>query len=473
MLIGTDDARLRTGCVTLAAAGALQLILAALRQPGWGIVVVLPVAIWVAWLWRPSAVQIAVVLLLLGLESILPLQTGGGRYFDWDLHYQMSRMLAFAHPTFVAGLANAENVLQRTPLFSALIASAVAHLPQYATFQAGSVLLNSLWMWPAGLLIERWGRPRNMVLAVVCCPMVIVFMLYTWPWGFCCFWLLSALYFADEEGRISWAGCGICLAAALMTHEGCIGYVVGLVAWLVVRRWDVRGLARALGSGLTACLALGVPWILVLLRYAPLSQIVRSPATAAGLGAGWLGGRLELIAATVIPLHGSPTVIDQLFVFLSGTVIGITAALLLTRTVRMPRGPTAWSIVGGLLGGVLLLQTGTASSGLYDTAFPAAVMLFTVSAAACPPRRWRGLAVVGLVIAALTATIIWIEAAFPSPSDPNLALKVNGHLQFIAGITVVPGLALIGSGLALGIVRTHDWWGAGLRPAQPRGEGPG
>ena len=50
MLIGTDDARLRTGCVTLAAAGALQLILAALRQPGWGIVVVLPVAIWVAWL---------------------------------------------------------------------------------------------------------------------------------------------------------------------------------------------------------------------------------------------------------------------------------------------------------------------------------------------------------------------------------------------------------------------------------------
>lgn len=50
MLLGTDGARLRTGCVTLAAAGALQLILAALRQPGWGIVVVLPVAIWVAWL---------------------------------------------------------------------------------------------------------------------------------------------------------------------------------------------------------------------------------------------------------------------------------------------------------------------------------------------------------------------------------------------------------------------------------------
>jgi hypothetical protein len=139
----------------------------------------------------------------------------------------------------------------------------------------------------------------------------------------------------------------------------------------------------------------------------------------------------------------------------------------------MPRGPTAWSIVGGLLGGVLLLQTGTASSGLYDTAFPAAVMLFAVSAAAYPPRRWGGLVVAGLAIAALTATIIWIEAAFPSPSDSNLALKVNEHLQFIAGVTVIPGLVLIGSGLALGIVRTHDWWGAGLRPAQPRGEGPG
>jgi hypothetical protein len=33
--------------------------------------------------------------------------------------------------------------------------------------------------------------------------MVIVFMLYTWPWGFCCFWLLSTLHFADEDGRIS------------------------------------------------------------------------------------------------------------------------------------------------------------------------------------------------------------------------------------------------------------------------------
>jgi hypothetical protein len=473
MLLGTDGARLRTGCIALASAGVLQLVLAALGQPGLGIVVVLPVAIWVAWLWRPSALQIAVVMILLGLESILPLQTGGGRYFDWDLHYQMSRVLAFGHPTFVASLANSSNILQRTPLLAALIATTIAHLPQYATFQVGSVLLNTLWMWPAGLLIERWGRPRDMVLAVVCCPMVIVFMLYTWPWGFCCFWLLSALYFAEEERGISWVGCGICLAAALMTHEGCIGYVVGLVAWLVARRWDVRGLARGFGSGLVACLAIGVPWTVVLLRYAPLSQIVRSPATAAGLGAGWLGGRLEIIAGTVIPLHGSPTVIDQLFVFLSGTGIGITAALLLTRTVRMPRGPTAWSIVGGLLGGVLLLQTGTASSGLYDTAFPAAVMLFAACVAACPPHRWRSLVVAGLMIAALTATIIWIEAAFPSPSDPNLALKVNQHLQFIADITVIPGLVLIGSGLALGTVRTHDWWDAGLGPAQPRSKGPG
>jgi len=118
MLLGSDGARLRTGCITLAAAGVLQLILAGLSQPGLGIVVVLPAAIWVAWLWRPSALQAAVLMILLGLESILPLQTGGGRYFDWDLHYQMSRMLAFVHPTFVAGLANSTNVLQRTPLSS-------------------------------------------------------------------------------------------------------------------------------------------------------------------------------------------------------------------------------------------------------------------------------------------------------------------------------------------------------------------
>jgi hypothetical protein len=466
MRLSSQRARLCAGCAALAAAGITQLVLAAGGLPGLGIVVVLPVAIWVVWAWRPSAVQVAIVMFLIGLESVLPLQTGGGRYFDWDLHYQMSRMLAFAHPTFIVGLANSSNVLQRTPLFTAIIASAVAHLPAYATFQGGSVLLNTLWMWPAGLLIERWGRSRNMVLAVACCPMVLVFMLYTWPWGFCCFWLLSALYFADDEGRISWAACGICLAAALMTHEGCIGYAVGLGAWLAVRRWDLRGFARAFSSGLAACLAMGVPWTLVLLRNAPLSQIVRSVASAPGGGAGWLGGRLELIAATVIPWNGSPGVIDHLFVFLSGSVLGITAALLLSRTVRMPHGPTAWCIAGGLLGGLLLLPTGNVSSGLYDTAFPAAVMLFIVSVAACPPGRWRGLVVAGLVIAALTAAIIWVEAAFPSTSDPNLALKVNEHLQFIADITVIPGWVLMGLGLALGIVRTHDWWDAGLPPAR-------
>jgi hypothetical protein len=132
----------------------------------------------------------------------------------------------------------------------------------------------------------------------------------------------------------------------------------------------------------------------------------------------------------------------------------------------MPHGPTAWCIAGGLLGGLLLLPTGNVSSGLYDTAFPAAVMLFIVSVAACPPGRWRGLVVAGLVIAALTAAIIWVEAAFPSTSDPNLALKVNEHLQFIADITVIPGWVLMGLGLALGIVRTHDWWDAGLPPAR-------
>jgi hypothetical protein len=472
MLLGSDGARLRTGCITLAAAGVLQLILAGLGQPGLGIVVVLPAAIWVAWLWRPSALQAAVLMILLGLESILPLQTGGGRYFDWDLHYQMSRMLSFVHPTFVAGLANSSNVLQRTPLFAALIAAAVAHLPQYATFQVGSVLLNTLWMWPAGLLLERWGRSRTMVLAVVCCPMVVVFSLYTWPWGFCCFWLLSALYFAEEVNPVSWTGCGVCLGAAVMTHEGCIGYVVGLAAWLAARRWDLRGFWRALGVGLTAILAVGIPWTVVMLRYASLSTIVSSVVSTPGGGGGWLGGRLELIAATVVPQSGSSGVLDHLFVFLSGSVIGITVALLVTRTVRMPRGPVAWSIGGGLLGGLLLLPTGNAGSGLYDTAFPAAVMLFAVCVASCPPHRWRRLVVVGLVIATLTATIIWIEAAFPSPSDPNLALEVNEHLQFVAGISVIPGWLLIGSGLALGIARVTDWWTTGLHPAPASDRGP-
>lgn len=421
------------------------------------------------------------MLLLIGLESVLPLQTGGGRFFDWDLHYQMSRVIALPHATAV-GLGSSSHLFaaliaadlpQRTPLFAALIASAVAHLAQYGTFQIGSVLLNLLWMWPAGLLLERWGRPRGMVLAVACCPMVVVFVLYTWPWGFCCFWLLSAVYFAGEEGRISWAGCGVCLGAALMTHEGCIGYVIGLAAWLVVRRREIRGVLAALGSALATCVAVGVPWILVLVRHATLAQIIRAIAQTPGTGAGWLAGRFELILTTVIPLAGDGTALDDLFVFLSVSVVGITLALLLTRTLRAPRGPVAWWMAGGVLGGLLLLPTGSATGGLYDTAFPAILGLFVVSVAACPAGRWRGLVVTGLTLAAVAGLIIWIEAAFPARSDPNLALKVDEHLHVIADVTVIPGLVLMGAGLALGISRWRDWWGAGLLPVGNRGRRPG
>jgi hypothetical protein len=461
-------------------AGAAQLFLATVGQPGLGILVVAPVVVSVVWLWRPTPVEISIVLLLIGLESVLPLQTGGGRFFDWDLHYQMSRVIAIPHATAAAGLGSwpkllasliASDLPQRTPLSAALIASAVAHLAQYGTYQIGSVLLNVIWMWPAGLLLERRGRPRGMVLAVACCPMVVVFALYTWPWGFCCFWLLSALCLADEEGPISWAGCGVCMGAALMTHEGCIGYVIGLAAWLALRRWRIRGVLAALGSALATCAAIGVPWLLVLDRYATLAQMIRDLARTPGTGAGWLGGRLELIFTTVIPRGGDGTILDDLFVFLSVSVVGITLALLVTRTLRAPQGPVAWWLAGGLLGGLLLLPTGSATGGLYDTAFPGIVGLFVVSVAACPASRWRGLAVTGLALAAATGLIIWIEAAFPARSDPNLALKVTEHLQFIADVTVIPGLVLMASGLALGIVRAHDWWDAGLRPASAREAG--
>jgi hypothetical protein len=57
---------------------------------------------------------------------------------------------------------------------------------------------------------------------------------------------------------------------------------------------------------------------------------------------------------------------------------------------------------------------------------------------------------------------IWIEASFPSPSDGNLALKVHEHIQFIAGITSIPGLVVLSVRIVLGISRRRDWWNPGL-----------
>ena len=248
-----------------------------------------------------------------------------------------------------------------------------------------------------------------------------------------------------------------------MTHEGCIGYVVGLAAWLVVRRWNVRGLFQASGGALAVCAAVAVPWILILLHFAPLSKIISSVAQAPGTRQGWLDGRLRVISATIIPLGwGQVTVLDAVFLFLSNCVLGVTLALILTRTLRRPRGPLAWSMIGGVIAGLVLIPTANATSGLYDTGFPAVVMLFVLCVAACPAGRWKALTAVGLTLAAATWAIIWIEASFPSPSDANLALKVHEHIQFIAGITSIPGLVVLSVRIVLGISRWRDWWNPGL-----------
>ena len=151
------------------------------------------------------------------------------------------------------------------------------------------------------------------------------------------------------------------------------------------------------------CAAVAVPWILILLHFAPLSKIISSVAQAPGTRQGWLDGRLKVISATVIPLGwGQDTVLDAVFLFLSNCVLGVTLALILTRTLRRPRGPLAWSMIGGVVAGLVLIPTANATSGLYDTGFPAVVMLFVLCVAACPAGRWKALTAVGLTLAAAT-----------------------------------------------------------------------
>jgi len=70
--------------------GFAQELLLLIGHPQFGVAITIPLVILVAWLWRPPWAVLGIIGVGLGIELLLPLQTGGGRYQDWLLHYQMT-----------------------------------------------------------------------------------------------------------------------------------------------------------------------------------------------------------------------------------------------------------------------------------------------------------------------------------------------------------------------------------------------
>ena len=438
--------------------GLLQQLLLLAGHPDLGIGVVIPLVVLVGWLWRPGWAVLGIIGISLGVELLLPLQTGGGRYQDWLLHYQMTLHYA-GQPTHV--LANA--LQWRTPLYHQLNAGFLAHFPGYWTLQVGSVLVSSLWLWPASLLIrERAPDSTGLrLLAVGLAPVVIAYSTYTWPWNLAGFFLLSALWLLGQSGLAARIGMGVSLGGALLAHPATSGYVLGLgLVWVYRHRAGILvGVVALVLVVLSA-----VPWVISVTGGAGPQDLVNGsvPALSATTPALWAISRLLIVAHTIFPEPVPtadrfwPNLAIEFFVL---SLPGALVTALLAGRLQRPPVTVLICIGAGALVALALFPAGAYRAGLLNTLYPGVLILLTISAGAMGSSGVRRMFVASAILGScLVGLLLWL-AASPIAGDPNLDLRrLYGVTFFVQRWGALPGLAiLVAAVMVCARTVTRDW----------------
>jgi hypothetical protein len=424
--------------------GLAQELLLLTGHPRLGPAIAIPLLALVAWLWRPSWAVLGLIGVGLGIELLLPLQTGGGRYQDWVLHYEMALHYA-GQPSHV--LTNA--LRWRTPLYHQLNAGILANSPDYWAFQVGSLLLCSLWLWPAWLLIREQAPDSTWLrlMAVALAPVVIAYSTYTWPWNFASFFLLGALWLQDQTSLTARIGVGIALGGALLAHPATVGYVVGLgLVWLYRQRTAVLPGAAAMALVLSSA----VPWILSVSGQGGPQVLVTDsiPAVAATSPYLWAISRLFLVAHTIFPTPVATP--DRFWASLALTffVLSLPGALVTALVAaRIPRPPLPILIslaTGAAIATAAYNASGAYLTGILDALFPGVLILLTFTAGALDATRVRRMFVASLVLGGCFVALLVLLSVFPIAGDSNVTYRSQYSATFfVQRWGVVPGLAVL------------------------------
>jgi hypothetical protein len=306
-------------------------------------------------------------------------------------------------------------------------------------------LLNLVWLWPARVVFE--GRSARLVCLALT-PMALLLGTYTWPWGLCAFFVLTAVALAREPSRMAALGVGLACAGALLTHPGTLGYVVGLGLWLLVR--NRSALKWAVPAGIIGMTAL-LPWVAFTTRGGSWGDVFSgaSAATAGQTPMQCLTSRQLVLLASVLPLRGNPDQsIDLLLGFFAFSLLGSLIAVLLVVRPKLTSA-ARWCVVGGLLGGLLLQPAAEAGAGVSDAGFPAVVVIAALGLAAASAQQLRQvLGLSGMLGLAAVAALLFVTAT-SGAGDANFALAQRDHITTLAND--VPGV-VAGLLLALGIL---------------------
>ncbi len=445
-------------------AGLAQELFLLAGEPGLGLLVSIAAAVVVAWLWQPPLAVLGIIGVGLGIELLLPLQTGGGRYQDWVLHYQMALHYA-GQPSHVL----ADALRWRTPLYHQLSAGILATRPDYWAFQVVSVLLSSLWLWPAWLLIRDRAPDLtgSRLMAVALAPVVIAYTTYTWPWNFATFFLLAAIWLCDQTSLAARIGMGLALGGALLAHPGTVGYVVGLGAvWLYRHRAGM--LPGAAGMGLA--LLSGAPWIAAVSGDTGLQTLVTNsiPAVAATSPYLWAVSRLLLVAHTFFPAPIATT--DRLWASLVLTffILSLPGALVTALlAARMPRPPSPLLIcilTGAAIGTAIYNAAGAYLTGILDAYYPGVLILLVFVATTLDAPGVRRMFVAAFFLGGCFVTLLLLLSTFPLSGDSNVTYRSQyATIFFVQRWGLLPGLAILAAAAVIN-VRTvfRDWRAAGF-----------
>jgi hypothetical protein len=439
----------------LVAGGLVQELCLLGGHPRLGLAGVGPIIVAVFWLWSPSREALIAIAIALGIELMLPLHTGAGRFFDWAQHWEAALRYA-GQPNSVVD----EHLAGRTPLFNQLAAGVSASLPSYAVFQIVSVLLNSLWLWPATLWIRDHApddQPGRL-LSIAVVPVVLAYDIYTWPWGFTAFFLLGALWLCSRGGRNNGTVLGLALAGALLAHPGALGYVGGLGLLIVFQRRDQ--LLGALAAGGAVALT-AVPWVLdVTGGRGPLALITSSaPAHSLVPIDSWAHSRLLLVVHAFVPhlrISVAQPWADGILALAIQSLVGVLLiTVLVARRSLGLKGPLVWAIIGGALVGWVIYPF--TDSGVFMDPLYLGILAYLL---VVHTRVKRPIARTLLALEAgwgslFVAALVWVAWA-AGRYDSNLALKHVYGAQYVADlIGPLPGAALVVAAVFLAARITH------------------
>ncbi len=388
-----------------------------------------------------------VITWVLGVLALIHHYSGGAWAGDWIEHYQRTLFFLNHWPLNVRFLA-LYALPARPPLANLVVGGLMALTARdYAHFQLGNTLFNTLAFLPAVALLRHFTKSRSapwlLALVWMLNPMMLQNATFAWTKQSTAFFVLTGLWFflRGRQTGAAWRDhlAFLALGAGALCHYSAGPYLVATaLLYLVLER---RNLAHVAGWRRTAVVAAGgvallATWLAWSFGHYGLHQTLLSNTTAmdfAGGGA-WLRGFFGNMLVTLVPQ--SPWRLDDGIMFGGMDPVAFVRDyyfMVYQANFLWAIGSGAWLAVLWLVVNAWRRQKTNSTPGLSLSAWTGwALLVFALSMASHPPDQW-GVAQVGLQPLVMLALVMLAARAARLPPLLRRVLALTAVLDFLLG----------------------------------------